>query len=131
MALKTAYTKFWSDIGRVTEFFRLEMQSMAVRTFHCHETQRMPTWGFMIWATSFGYLCQSLIILDDLLNMVCLSLLIHLLLLILIILVLQVFLIIIHLSLVLLLLSYFLQVSSVSCGLLIMFYLSLMLMLLP
>src|SRR6266436_2738618 len=97
------------------------MQSMTMRTFDGHGTQREPLGGIMIWMTCFWNGGQSLIVVDGHLNALHFCLLIHLLLLSGIVLLLQSF----HLPLMLLLSLQFLLVSLMLHG----FHLPLMLLL--
>src|SRR6266436_137770 len=98
------------------------MQSMTMRTFNGHGTQREPLGGVMIWTTCFRNGGQSLIVVDGHLNALHFCLLIHLLLLSGIVLLFQGF----HLPFTLLLLLQFILLSLVLQS----FHLPLMLLLL-
>jgi hypothetical protein len=111
LTLETAYTKLWITVRRPCEPFRHEMQSMTVRTFNIHGTQRMAVWRFLIWTATLWNVPQVLIVIHDLKELFHLSLLLSLLLLSDIILMLQLILIIINLPLLLLLLLQFSQMS--------------------
>jgi hypothetical protein len=122
LALETAYTELWIDVGRVCEPFQLEMQRVTFRTLNIHRTQIMPTCRFMIGTTTYWKDPQGLIVIHDLLDVFDLLLLIDLLLLLLLLLQLLCF----HLPLIVLLLLQLCEMSLI----LLHFHLPLLLLLL-